>query len=199
MDSRSVGPALGRRFVLAALLVAVLPLGAIALWATHGAGRSGRVLLRTQLESQLEVVQRDVERRWEAYRSELVMLGENEPVRVALLAETTEPGEPPDFLRSAFRQTTAFERVTIRDRAGIVRWALEAPRASYDGPGSDLMRGLPRDLPNTVGFPRPASPAAPAPGESRMLALPLFGLHHRSPRWCALPEVALTRWSRAPA
>lgn len=130
MVSASVAPLLGRRLLLV-VLVAVVPLGALGLWATQGASRSGRALRRTQLNEQLDATVREVALTWAGYRSELLTIGESEPVRRELVAEPSGSEIPP-FVQRAFAQMGAFDRITIRDRAGRTRFTLVSALASSE-------------------------------------------------------------------
>ena len=145
MASSSLAPTLGRRFVLIVLLCAVLPLGAIGLWVTRGAARSGRSLLESQLRAQLAQTVRSVGESWAERRSELMTLAENEPVRLALLDTAITAQAPPEFVQRAFARMTAFDRVDIRDRRGRIRFTIGA-----------------EDVPATNG--RDLQPLAPARG-----------------------------------
>jgi signal transduction histidine kinase len=136
MVSPDSAPSLGRRFVLVVMLGAILPLGAVALWTTQNAAGSGRALLRSQLESQLGQTVRDATQRWEQLRSQLMTLGENEPVRQALL-DSTATGHPvPPFVLRVFAQMTGLNRVVLRDRGGRERWALGNSPLPSNGGGS---------------------------------------------------------------
>jgi signal transduction histidine kinase len=132
-----VAPAFGRRLLLIMLSVAVVPLGAIGFWATRSASRSGRDLLRAQLDGQLALLAADVSETWERQRAELLMLGENEPVRLLLGDSSATDTTVPAFVLRAFSQTTAFDRVLVRDRSGRVRLTLagSSPRNGSEGRG----------------------------------------------------------------
>lgn len=129
MASRRPGhaPPLGRRIVLTVVLGAVLPLGLIGLWTTQSAARSGRELLRTQLEAELDRSVRELEGRLERRTSDLLLLAENEPVRLALRDSAAADAGVPEFVVRAFSQMQGFNRVVIRDAAERTRWTLEAP------------------------------------------------------------------------
>jgi signal transduction histidine kinase len=140
MESLKATPALGRRFVLLVLCGAVLPLGAIGLWMTRSAARSGRSLLRSQLEVQLAQTARDVEEKWGRYRSDLATLGENEPVRLALLDPASTVRSVPPFVQRTFAQMTEFNRVEIRDRKGRTLFVLGPTEEVLMGPGREVER-----------------------------------------------------------
>jgi signal transduction histidine kinase len=150
MASRSRHP-LGRRFLAVVIGGSVLPLMVIGLWTTRSASRSGRMLLRAQLDAALEQTARDVEARWAARRSDLLVLAENEPVRV-VLSNATGASETPAFVRRAWDQMTAFSHVVIRDHAGRARIVLEtAPFSTSERTSSSSpdFRGIAVRLPVT--------------------------------------------------
>jgi signal transduction histidine kinase len=107
------------------LAAAVVPLGLVGLWTTRSAARSGRTLLASQLEAALAQTAADVEARWAAGRSDLLLLTENEPVR-QLLADTTGRADTPEFVTRVWEQMTSFSRVVVRDRRGRERVRLDA-------------------------------------------------------------------------
>jgi signal transduction histidine kinase len=120
---------LGRRFLALVVGGSVLPLVLVALWATRSAARSGRTLLEAQLETALEQTARDVELRWASRRSDLLLLAENEPVRL-VLSDASGAQDTPSFVRRAWDAMTSFSHVVIRDRAGRARIVLETPSLS---------------------------------------------------------------------
>ena len=148
----SHAPLLRRRILLTVVLGAVLPLGLIGLWTTQGAARSGRALLQSQLQAQLDQTIRELETRLERRKSDLLLLAENEPVRLALRDAAPNAAVPP-FAQRAFDQLTGFNRIVISDRAGHARWTLNAPglttmRSNELAQGQDL-RGVELRLPIT--------------------------------------------------
>ncbi len=72
------------RFLLLILLGVVLPLGAIGLWLTHSARRSGQALVRTRLEASLSETVEAAGRQWTLSQSVLLDLGESRVVQAAL-------------------------------------------------------------------------------------------------------------------
>ena len=144
--SRSVAPLLGRRVLTLVVVGAVLPLGVIGFLTTRSAARSGRSLLRSQLELELAATARDVEQRWRQHRSDLLMLGENEQSRLCIVDSSQRHVERPPFVAAAFSRMTTFNRVVLRDRQDRVIWevATEGP----GGNGGALQRGSElRDMP----------------------------------------------------
>jgi signal transduction histidine kinase len=122
-------PVLGRRYLAAVIGGSVLPLALVGFWTTRSAARSGRPLLRAQLDAALSQTAREVEMRWTSRRSDLLLLAENEPVRV-VLSDTAGAQETPAFVRRAWEPMTAFSHVVIRDRAGRNRIELATPSFS---------------------------------------------------------------------
>lgn len=148
---------LGRRLLLLVVLGAVVPLGTVGVWATWTAARSGETLLRVQLDSALASGVREIRRRWESRQSDLLMLAENEPVRLAMTDSLsgTRATTPPPFVTQAFATMSGIERAVLRDRTGRLRWTLEVPRALGPAPeagappGFAAQRTVPVTLPVT--------------------------------------------------
>ena len=146
---------LGRRFLTTVVLAAIIPLGALGWWNVNSAAKSGADLLRTHLDGQLSQLAEDVGRRWEQRRADILLLTENEPVRLALVKEV-EAGksEPvPPFVLRAFAQMSGLNHLVIRDRSGRIRWTLEAPPLGegqrQSGTITRDIRGIPVHLPIT--------------------------------------------------
>jgi signal transduction histidine kinase len=141
----------GRRFLAALVGGSVLPLALVGFWTTRSAARSGRTLFRAQLDAALSQTAREVETRWASRRSDLLLLAENEPVRL-VLSDVGGAPETPAFVRRAWEQMTAFSHVVIRDRAGRARIVLETPtfpRADRVSLPSLDVRGIAVRLPVT--------------------------------------------------
>jgi len=149
MASRS-RHALGRRLLAVVVGGSVLPLALVGLWTTRSAARSGRTLLRAQLDAALEQTARDIETRWAGRRSDLLLLAENEPVRL-VLSDPTAATQTPPFVLRAWQQMTAFSHVTVRDRAGRPRIVLgtPSPSAAERTSASPDLRGIAVKLPVT--------------------------------------------------
>lgn len=142
---------LGRRFLIAVVGGSVLPLALVGFWTTRSAARSGGTLLRTQLDAALAQTAREVEARWASRRSDLLLLAENEPVRL-VLSDTASTPTTPAFVRRAWEQMSAFSRVVIRDRGGRQRIVLETssfPAAERATAPSVDLRGITVRLPVT--------------------------------------------------
>lgn len=136
-----MAPSISRRIVLIVLLGAVLPLALVGLWTTRAASRSGRDLLRSQLDGQLAGTVQDVLARWEQHKGDLLVLGESEPARVALRDGAI--AEAPSFVRESFLNMTAFNAVTVRDRDGRMHWLLEGPGLAGAVRPDQQVRGIP--------------------------------------------------------
>jgi signal transduction histidine kinase len=85
------------RFLLLVLLGVVLPLGAMGLWLTRSARRSGEDLVRARLEASLAETVEAAGRQWTLSLSVLLDLGDSRAVQVALreglrLTEVAESG-----------------------------------------------------------------------------------------------------------
>jgi signal transduction histidine kinase len=182
--------------VLFVLVAIVLPLGAISVWTIRSAQRSGRMLLRSQLDAGLEQTEQQVAAAWKSHRANLLTLGENESVR-ALLEQSGSADSVPSFVARAFSQMAAIDQVIIRDRTGRGRLSLVAPGLAASGtraesavsafgvpvhlPVTDLMSGdtigsldavirLTSLVPSATLRPSPGSPllAVTAPGANTL-------------------------------
>src|SRR5688572_5377513 len=154
MESSRTTPSLGRRFMLMVILGAVLPLGLLGMWVTRSAARSGRSLLHSQLEAEVSDAARALNQRWQHYRSDLLTLGESNPVRLALLDTASANQDVPAYVQRMFARMPAFDRIEIRDRHGRTRFALESmeqrlTRAGLDAEQRGDTRGVPVRLPIT--------------------------------------------------
>jgi len=93
-----------------------------------------------------------VEARWRERRGDLLMLGENEPVRLALLDTSAAPKAVPGFVQRAFAGMSEFEQVQVRNRAGRTFWSIESPDPVGNGLGARVgagSQGIPVHLPLT--------------------------------------------------
>lgn len=77
-------PSLRTRFLLIVVLGAVLPLAVVGWWLTGTAARSGRALLRGQLEAAAVGIATDARGEWTLREGELQLLANNSVVRTAL-------------------------------------------------------------------------------------------------------------------
>jgi signal transduction histidine kinase len=123
----------------------IMPLSAIGWWTTRAAVRSGRALLQSQLDTALERSANDLETRWKARQSDLLLLVENEPTRRMLTDSATAPGaaRPAPFVERAFAQLFNVNYVVLRDTRGRVRWTLGTPPPS--GPARAAESGFLRE------------------------------------------------------
>jgi signal transduction histidine kinase len=79
---------LATRFVLIVALGAVLPLALVGLWLTRSAERSGRLLLRGQLDHAAAAIATELDRRWTMRDGELRLLAGNTVAQKVVAGET---------------------------------------------------------------------------------------------------------------
>lgn len=123
-------PSLRAKFLLIVLLGAVLPLAVVGWWLTGTAARSGRELLRGQLDSALAGIESDARGTWTLRAGELQLLANNSVVRTALAT----PGVPLSVPDSQYLEQLpmafdgAFPNISYEDANGRVRWSFRAPQ-----------------------------------------------------------------------
>jgi len=140
------------RILLIVLTVSVVPLALVGLWLTRSAQRSGQDLLRTRLEETLDQAVARIGNNWLKLRSDLLFLGEDEAVQVALSSSRPSPiaREPPVGLRRLFDELDAsVARVRVRDLMGRELWTL----GRTDGRGRDFAATLEQTLAIHQRFP----------------------------------------------
>lgn len=123
---------------------AILPLALIGAWLTASAARSGRGLLRSELDSSLaEVSQRMIDR-WQYREAELSLLANNEPVHRVLAGAAPDPDAVRYLQELARTLRPSIREFSYRDSRGRVRWSSEQALASADqtGPGSRAVAGF---------------------------------------------------------
>jgi len=118
------------RLIALLLIGVILPLSVIGWWTTRAAVRSGRALLQSQLDTALERSANDLEGRWRARQSDLLLLVENEPTRRMLTDSASGDARPSAFVVRAFAQLSNVDYVVLHDARGRVRWTLGTPPAS---------------------------------------------------------------------
>jgi len=112
-----------RSYVLAIVLGgAFVPLAIVGAWLTRGGERSGEALLEQQLTASLDNVMRDMTRRWELRRGDLLMLAESPTAKLAVSGTMSQSDSA--FLSQAM---TAVDRSILSfayvDAAGRERWS----------------------------------------------------------------------------
>lgn len=112
-----------RSYVLAIVLLGTFaPLALVGAWLTRGGARSGEALLEQQLTASLDNVLRDMTRRWELRRGDLLMLAESPVARLAVSGSMSRNDSA--FLSQAIaavdRSILSFVYV---DAAGHERWS----------------------------------------------------------------------------
>jgi signal transduction histidine kinase len=133
-----------RSHVLAIVLLGTfVPLALVGAWLTRGGVRSGEDLLEQQLTVSLESVMRDMTRRWELRRGDLLMIADGPVARLA--ASGTLGQADSAFLAQAAnavdRSIVSFEYL---DRGGKERWSFSrAPSASDSILGDGRVNAVP--------------------------------------------------------
>jgi len=115
------------KFLLIVLLGAVLPLAIVGWWLTGTAVRSGRALLRSQLEAAVGGIVSDARAKWTLREGELQLLANNSVVRTALAAMPARLAMPDsEYLRQLFSAVhSAIPSVSYVDGSGRERWSFQ--------------------------------------------------------------------------
>ncbi|MGA2382820.1 MAG: ATP-binding protein [Gemmatimonadales bacterium] len=131
------------KFLLIVLLGAVLPLALIGFWLTRTAVRSGRALLRGQLEAALGGIASDVQGKWTLREGELQLLANNSVVRTALAVPAARLAMPDsEYLLQLFSAVhNAIPSVSYVDGSGRERWSFHEAET---GLSADSARGVAR-------------------------------------------------------
>jgi len=131
------------KFLLIVLLGAVLPLAIVGWWLTGTAVRSGRALLRGQLEAALGGIASDAGAKWTLREGELQLLASNSVVRTALAAPPARLAMPDsEYLLQLFAAVHhAIPSVSYVDGGGRERWSFREPETARL---PDSARGLSR-------------------------------------------------------
>jgi signal transduction histidine kinase len=129
------------KFLLIVLLGAVLPLALMGFWLTRTAVRSGRTLLRGQLEAAVGGIASDVQGKWTLREGELQLLANNSVVRTALAAPAARLAMPDsEYLIQLFSAVhNAIPVVSYVDASGRERWSFHEAetRLSANAPGRE--------------------------------------------------------------
>ena len=115
------------KFLLIVLLGAVLPLAIVGWWLTGTAVRSGRALLRGQLEAAVGGIASDARAKWTLREGELQLLANNSVVRTALAAPAARLAMPDsEYLLQLFAAIRkAIPSVSYVDGSGRERWSFQ--------------------------------------------------------------------------
>ncbi|MGD0483126.1 MAG: ATP-binding protein [Gemmatimonadales bacterium] len=113
------------KFLLIVLLGAVLPLALVGWWLTGTAVRSGRALLRGQLEAAVGGIASDARDKWTLREGELQLLANNSVVRTALAGTPARLATPDsEYLLQLFAAVhNAIPSVSYVDGTGRERWS----------------------------------------------------------------------------
>jgi signal transduction histidine kinase len=116
-------PKLATRFLLIVALGAVLPLALVGLWLTRAAERSGRALLRDQIEHASTVIAAEIDRRWALREGELRLLAGNSSAQAIVGDRVAVAADSAYLVQLARSLSVAIPSITYRDAAGRDRWS----------------------------------------------------------------------------
>lgn len=121
---RGSGLSLRAKLMAIVALGVFVPLTGVGVWTTKRLERSGEELLRTQLDSSLDVVQGVIQHNWNLRRGDLMLLADNEVIRQAVQEAHSRIGPAGvRFLRDAYAELEAtLDGVVYHDARGIARW-----------------------------------------------------------------------------
>lgn len=137
------------KFLLIVLLGAVLPLAIVGWWLTGTAVRSGRALLRGQLEAALGGIASDARAKWTLREGELQLLANNSVVRTSLAVPAARLAMPDsEYLLQLFAAIrNAIPSVSYVDGNGRERWSfLDVETAGSADSTRGLLRGAGQSL-----------------------------------------------------
>ena len=131
------------KFLLIVLLGAVLPLAVVGWWLTGTAARSGRALLRGQLEAAVDAMASDARGKWSLRDGDMRLLANNSVVRTALATPAAGLAMPDSaYLGQLFAAVRdGIPSVSYVDSSGLERWSF---LDSETGPSADPGRGAAR-------------------------------------------------------
>jgi signal transduction histidine kinase len=155
------------KLLLVVIIAAVLPLVLAGSWLARGSVRAGEELLRSELAASLDRVAARATAAWEFRRSDLLLVGQNEPVR-GWLGTATPSLAAADSARAYLQSMRSqlevhFVSISLRDTRGNVRWTM----GESDGQ-ADRERGT-----NRFSLPEPASLGVRVPASDEYTDAPL--------------------------
>jgi signal transduction histidine kinase len=115
---------------------AIVPLAIVGAWLTASAARSGRELLRAELDSSLAEITGRMAERWETRSGELALLANNEPAQRTLRAGQADADATRYFEDLARVLRSSIREFQYRDADGRVRWTSTAATASRELPAT---------------------------------------------------------------
>lgn len=124
------------RIMLIVIGGAILPLALIGAWLSASTTRSGRELLRSELDSSLAEIGQRIRERWTHREADLTLLADNRPANNLVGSGNADPETVRylDALARGLRPTIS--EVTYRDSLGRARWgsngAVDAGQAPLD-------------------------------------------------------------------
>lgn len=111
------------QILLIVLAGAILPLAMIGAWVTQRAVRSGKELLRLQLDGSALAIANALEEKWGFRRGELLLLAENASAQRVLTTDRA-PQVDLDYLTQLYRQVAhVVPSFDYEDMAGRLRWS----------------------------------------------------------------------------
>ena len=137
-----------RARIMAIVVVgAILPLALIGAWLTASAARSGRALLRSELDSSLAEVSQRITDRWQYREADLSLLANNEPAHVVLTGATLDADAVRYFEELSRTLRPYVREFSYRDSRGQVRWSSTRATGPGDGmePGARAVAGFDAD------------------------------------------------------
>jgi len=114
--------ALATRFLIIVLIGVVAPLGLVGIWLTTTAERSGRELLRSQLERAADALAADITARSDVREGELRLLANNSAA-AAILANVASTADSLYLRQLATALAGSMTSVVLLDRDQHVRWS----------------------------------------------------------------------------
>ena len=125
----------------------VVPVTLIGAWTSRRLERSGKELLRSELDSALAAVERLIARDWPVRRGELMLLAENSVVPTLVSGVGTRPGiEDERFLQAAFAQLGgAVTEIVFTNGASRPTWRiLQNPGGAFELSQATAIDEVPR-------------------------------------------------------
>ena len=134
------------RFTLVVLGGAIVPLALIGAWLSDSTARSGRELLRTELDSSVTAIARRVQVRWQDRAGDLALLANNDATRRLLQSDSALVGATNYLTMLARDLRPTIREFTYRGLDGRARWSstevVTAVASAGGTPGADIRRAF---------------------------------------------------------
>ena len=137
------------------VLGSMLPLVVLGVWLTVHGVRTGKDLLRQQLDASVRAIASSAEEKWSFRQGELLLLAGNDASRRILAASPDAPptGADSSYLAGLYRQLSrTIPSFAFRDRNGREQWSTSTI-ASIDGASSGNRRPIARGPSVTITMP----------------------------------------------